>query len=31
MLELTHPYQGTFKVSSAAFNLLYDAMTQMWH
>ncbi|MDN0083274.1 hypothetical protein QU487_10990 [Crenobacter sp. SG2305] len=28
MLELTHPYQGTFKVSSAAFDLLLDAMTE---
>jgi len=28
MLELTHPYQGTFKVSSDAFHLLLDAMTQ---
>lgn len=26
ILELTHPYQGLFKVSSAAFDLLLDSM-----
>lgn len=28
ILELTHPYQGIFKVSSAAFDLLLDSMIQ---
>jgi hypothetical protein len=28
ILELTHPYQGTFKVSSAAFDLLLGSMIQ---
>lgn len=28
ILELTHPYQGIFKVSSAAFDMLLDSMIQ---
>jgi hypothetical protein len=28
ILELTHPYQGIFKVSSAAFDLLLESMIQ---
>ena len=28
ILELTHPYQGTFKVSSGAFDLLLDSMIE---
>jgi hypothetical protein len=28
ILELTHPYQGIFKVSSAPFDLLLESMIQ---
>ncbi len=28
ILELTHPYQGIFKISSAAFDLFLDALNQ---